>query len=102
MLRHPSHVETELVGDGEELLRVAVGGGQVPPALDVGKEAEPETRLAATARETTPAERTTLSACGRRVPGLLGACLTVFFKEMGNRHDPRVIIRQLVFFIGRM
>ena len=46
MLRHPAHVEAELVGDDEQLLGVAVGGGGVPPALDVGEEAEPETRPA--------------------------------------------------------
>jgi len=46
MLRHAPHVEPQLVGDGEQLLRVAVGGGQVAAALDVGEEAEPERRLA--------------------------------------------------------
>ena len=45
MLRHPPHVEAELVGDDEQLLGVPVGGGGVPPALDVGEEAEPERGL---------------------------------------------------------
>jgi len=45
MLGDPAHVEAELVGDDEQFLGVAVGGGRVSPALDVGEEAEAEARL---------------------------------------------------------
>jgi hypothetical protein len=45
MLRHPAHVKAQLIGDDKQLLRVAVGGGQVAPALHVGEEAKPERRL---------------------------------------------------------
>src|ERR1700677_2892609 len=45
MLRDPAHVETQLVGDDEQLLCVAVGGGRVTAALDMGEKSEPETWL---------------------------------------------------------
>ena len=44
VLGHPSHVETQLVGDDEQLLSVAVGGRGAASALDVGEEPEPEAR----------------------------------------------------------
>ena len=45
VLGDPADVEAELVGDDEQLLGVAVRRGQVVAAtLDVGEEAEPETR----------------------------------------------------------
>jgi hypothetical protein len=46
MLCDPADVEAELVGDDKQLLGVAVGRGQVSPALDMGEEPEPETRRA--------------------------------------------------------
>jgi hypothetical protein len=56
-----------------------------------------------TATETTPADRTTLS------DGEGGAAVTrgvsslpVLFKEVGNRHDPGVVVRHFVLLVGRM
>jgi len=60
---------------------------------------KPVMRLEKTARETTPAERTTFSA---GVRGRSAVSLPVLFKEVGNRHDPCVVVVQLVFLIGRM
>src|SRR5689334_8888304 len=63
----------------------------------------PVTRLMNTATETTPAERTTLSdAVGGLASTRPASSLAVLFKEVGNRHDAGVVVRQLVFFIGRM
>jgi hypothetical protein len=56
----------------------------------------PVSRLVMTARETTPAERTSPSVCFVAVP----PSLPVLFKEVGNGHDPGVVIRQLVLLIG--
>src|SRR5580692_1342425 len=67
----------------------------------------PVTRLINTATDTTPAERITLSDGARlsagTPPGATGVrSLAVLFKEVGNRFDTGVIIRELVFFVGRV
>jgi hypothetical protein len=46
VLGDASDIEAELVGDNEQLLRVAISSGQVAAALDVRQEAKPEPRPA--------------------------------------------------------
>src|SRR5271168_3558687 len=60
----------------------------------------PVMRLIRTAMETTPAERTTLSC--RPAASCASLRLAVLFKEVGNRHDPRIVVRQFVLFIRRV
>src|SRR5713101_915038 len=65
----------------------------------------PVTRLMSTASDTTPAERTTLSLWPlvAAPAGVRPATsLPVLFKEVGDRHDPGVVIRDFVFLIRRM
>src|SRR5580704_5876610 len=59
----------------------------------------PVTRLISTASETTPAERTSRSV---RFESEFVSSLSVLFKEVGNGHDPGVIVGYLVFLVGRM
>src|SRR5579885_3081270 len=80
----------------------------------------PVIRLVKTESETTPAERTSRSACALELardngsPRESPSCsedgagsgrvtsLPVLFKEVGNRHDPRIVVFEFVFFVGRM
>src|ERR1700719_164297 len=65
----------------------------------------PVTRLISTASDTTPAERTTLSdwPLVAAPAGVKPATsLPVLFKEVGDRHDPGVVIRYFVFLVRRM
>ncbi len=67
----------------------------------------PVTRLIRTATDTTPADRTTLSLCPTEDGGGTAtlpatASLPVLFEKVGNGHDPGVVVRHFVFFIGRM
>src|ERR1035438_8944689 len=61
-------------------------------------------RLMKTARETTPAERTKRSVWPPEAASASAASSlpAVLFKEVGNGRDPRVVIRDLEFFVGRM
>jgi hypothetical protein len=59
-------------------------------------------RLMNTATDTTPADLTTLSD-GEGVAVTRGvSSLAVLFKEVGNCHDPGVVVRQFVLLVGRM
>src|SRR5713101_7418627 len=66
---------------------------------------KPVIRLMSTATDTTPAERTTLSLWPlvAAPAGVRPATsLPVLFKEVGDRHDPGVVIRDFVFLVRRM
>ena len=81
----------------------------------------PVIRLVKTESDTTPADRTSRSLCVAELAG--GTCsasseflggsedsagpgrvtsLPVLFKEVGNRHNPRIIVGNLVFLVWRM
>src|SRR4029079_18336419 len=65
----------------------------------------PVTRLISTASDTIPAERTTLSdwpLLAAPTVVTLATSLHVLFKEMGNRHNPGVVVRDFIFFVGRV
>src|ERR1700674_2077803 len=66
---------------------------------------KPVIRLMSTATDTTPAERTTLSVWPlvAAPAGVTPATsLPVLFKEVGDRHDSGVIVRDFIFLVGRM
>src|SRR6476619_5758323 len=66
---------------------------------------KPVTRLISTAKDTTPAERTTLSdwPLVAAPAGVSRATsLPVLFKEVGDRHDSGVVVRDFILLVRRM